>query len=129
MPYLTPTQDHIAARLHQIADAFDGTLINPDFEQSTLFAAMGQTLETATPFLLSLFTTQPLSFRSRQMTVTNAQHDQINRGLIDIANTYPSAKQRDARDWAGFFAALAALAQALLPIIVPLFKQPVTPDK
>jgi hypothetical protein len=29
-----------------------------------------------------------------------------------------------ARDWAGFFAALAAFAQALLPVILPLFTQP-----
>jgi hypothetical protein len=31
------------------------------------------------------------------------------------------AKEPTARDWAGFFAALAAFAQAILPLILPLF--------
>lgn len=33
--------------------------------------------------------------------------------------------QRSAHDWKGFFAALAAFAAQLLPMIIPLFAQPV----
>lgn len=50
-------------------------------------------------------------------------HDTGNAAehLHDAAQFLETSKPLDARDWSGFFAALAAFAKELLPIILPLF--------
>jgi hypothetical protein len=40
--------------------------------------------------------------------------------LPDPADVKTSRRAYQARDWAGFFAALAAFAQKLLPLLLPL---------
>jgi hypothetical protein len=67
--------------------------------------------------------------------------DELNQLVVDIgaiaapvnpqlAQTLAAYAKNDvnpaARDWAGFFAAIAAFAEKLLPLILPLFTKPVT---
>lgn len=42
--------------------------------------------------------------------------------LTKLRSAMPTAQPKDARDWAGFFQALAAFAQAIFPLIAPFIK-------
>jgi hypothetical protein len=48
--------------------------------------------------------------------------------ILNLARRIPTNPNPQAHDWAGFFAALAAFAQAILPLIAPLL-QPTPPPK
>lgn len=42
--------------------------------------------------------------------------------LAQLRKALPKANDPTARDWAGFFAALAQFASVILPLILPLFQ-------
>lgn len=62
------------------------------------------------------------------MSLDNRACATIKVGLENLANAVPESPTRDARDWAGFFAALSRLFVEVAPVIIPLFlnKEPET---
>ena len=53
-----------------------------------------------------------------------ATYTAIQQHVDHWVATMPDSDNVNARDWAGFFAGLAQLFVALLPLILPLFMQP-----
>ena len=45
----------------------------------------------------------------------------IHQQVTSLLNAIPTVENPTARDWAGFFQALASFAAAILPLILPLF--------
>jgi hypothetical protein len=62
------------------------------------------------------------------MTIDKAGCAAIEASIRNLADNVPNSPNRDARDWAGFFAALAKLFVEVAPVIIPLFlnKEPET---
>ena len=52
----------------------------------------------------------------------------ISNTLRILADQIPIEPQPTARDWSGFFQALAAFAAAILPLIAPYLAEPKKPE-
>jgi len=58
------------------------------------------------------------------MKFSATQSSQLAELCLAMESKLPTEGDVTARDWSGFFAALAAFAKALLPIILPLVLEP-----
>lgn len=56
--------------------------------------------------------------------VLNVAPTEKKTALNKLRAAIPTASDPTARDWAGFFAALAAFTAQVLPLILPLFGKP-----
>jgi hypothetical protein len=56
-------------------------------------------------------------------TKAAAVYDAAVLHSVKLAEELAALQDRGARDWAGFFAALAAFAAKIMPLIIPLFAE------